>query len=48
MIMVELTYVLIKGGIVYSDVNGFFYSPGQVLVLNHIWDKNLLNTPGLK
>ena len=30
---VELTYVPIKGGIVYSDVNRFFYSPGQALVL---------------
>ena len=33
MIMVELTYVLIKGGIVNSDVNRFFYSHGQALVL---------------
>ena len=33
MIKVELTYVPIKGGIVYSDVNRFFYSPGQALVL---------------
>ena len=30
---VELTHVPIKGGIVYSDVNRFFYSPGQALVL---------------
>ena len=30
---VELSYVPIKGGIVYSDVNRFFYSPGQALVL---------------
>ena len=28
MIKVELTYVPIKGGIVYSDVNRFFYGPG--------------------
>ena len=33
MIKVELTYVPIKGRIVYSDVNRFFYSPGQTLVL---------------
>ena len=33
MIKVELTYVPIKGGIVYSDVNRFFYDPGKVLVL---------------
>ena len=32
-IKIELTYVPIKGGIVYSDVNRFFYSPGQALVL---------------
>ena len=28
MIEVELTCVPIKGGIVYSDVNRFFYFPG--------------------
>ena len=33
MIKVECTYFPIKGGIVDSDVNRFFYSPGQALVL---------------
>ena len=28
MIKVQLTYVPIKDGIVYSDVNKFFYCPG--------------------
>ena len=28
MIKVELTYIPIKGGIVYPDVNRFLYSPG--------------------
>ena len=33
MIKFELTYVPFKGGIVFSDVNRFFYGPGEVLVL---------------
>ena len=36
-IKVELTYVPIKGGIIYSDVNRFFYSPGQALVPSTTW-----------
>ena len=33
MIKVECTYIPIRGGIVYPDVNRFFYSPGQAMVL---------------
>ena len=40
-IKVEVTYIPIKGGIVYSDVNRFFYSSSQALVVPHMMLKCL-------